>query len=74
MDGLEGSDSKWLLFYRKYTKEEKRKIIAKEFQVSLETVFRNHIYKYSNNLYTQVTGGGIGATITGIVARILMDW
>ena len=43
----EEEDSKWLPFYRPYTKEEKRKLVANIKQVSLETVFKNHIYKCS---------------------------
>ena len=41
--------------------------------MSLETVFSNHIYQSSNNLYKQTTGGAIGARITGVVAHIVMD-
>ena len=41
--------------------------------VALETVFANHIYQCENDLYRQRTGGGIGARITGVVARVVMD-
>ena len=39
----------------------------------METTFTNHIYQCNNILYRQCQGGGIGARITGVVARILMD-
>ena len=41
--------------------------------VALETVLGNHIYQCGNVLYRQKSGGGIGARITGVVARIIMD-
>ena len=41
--------------------------------VALETVLSNHIYQCKNSLNRQQTGGGIGARITGVIARILMD-
>ena len=41
--------------------------------VALETTFTNHIYQGNNILYRQCQEGGIGAHITGVVARILMD-
>ena len=66
-------DSKWWPYYRPYTKDEKRKIIAKVIQVSLEAVFGNHIYQCNNSLYKQLKGGVIGARVTRIIARILMD-
>ena len=39
----------------------------------MEVCFGNHIYQCENELFRQVTGGGIGARVTGVVARILMD-
>ena len=39
----------------------------------METVFGNYIYQYSNTFDRQSTDGAIGAMITSIVARILMD-
>ena len=41
--------------------------------MALETVLSNHIYQCENSLYRQQTGGGIGARITGVIARIIMD-
>ena len=41
--------------------------------IALETTFTNHIYQCQNVLYRQCKGGGIGARITGVVARIIMD-
>ena len=65
--------SRWHPFYRSYTKEEKRKMISKVIKISLMECFRNHIYQARNVLYRQIVGGGIGARVTGVVARILMD-
>ena len=41
--------------------------------MALETVLANHIYQCKNLLYRQQTGGGNGARITGVIARIIMD-
>ena len=65
--------SKWYKYHRKYTVEERRLLIAKAIQAALEVCFGNHIYQCENELYRQVVGGGIGARVTGVVARILMD-
>lgn len=40
---------------------------------ALEVCFGNHIYQCVNELLRQVTSGGIGARVTGVVARVLMD-
>ena len=41
--------------------------------MALEANFSNHIYQCQNSLYRQSKGGGIGARITGEVARVVMD-
>ena len=41
--------------------------------MALEANFSNHIYQCQNSLYRQSKGGGIGARITGVVARVVMD-
>ena len=46
---------------------------SKSLQAALEICFGNHIYQCKNEVARQVTGGGIGARVTGVVARILMD-
>ena len=42
-------------------------------ETALSTCFRNHIYQCKNEPFRQVVGGGIGARVTGVVARVLMD-
>ena len=69
----EKEQSKWFRFHRDYTEEEKRLLFSKVVIVALETTFPNHIYQCQNNLYRQSQGGGIGASITGVLAQILMD-
>ena len=59
--------------HMKYTEEEQKVLLSKVVQVALEATFSNHIYQYQNNLYRQSKGGGIGARITGVVARVVMD-
>ena len=41
--------------------------------IALETIHSNHIYQCGNTLYRQKSGGGIGAGIMVVVARIIMD-
>ena len=41
--------------------------------MATETAFGNHIYQCQNTLYRQLIGGGIGARLTGMVARVIMD-
>ena len=60
-------------FHRKYSKEEERLILLRVVLVTIETVLTNHIYQCDNSLYRQLKGGGIGARITGVIARIIMD-
>ena len=66
-------ESKYFRFHRKYSEGEKRLLLSKVVQIALETTFSNHIYQCQNVLYCQVKGGGIGARITGVVARVVMD-
>ena len=47
--------------------------MAKVVQIALEQCFSNHIYQADNTLYRQVSGGEIGARVTGVAARVLMD-
>ena len=47
--------------------------MAKVVQLALEQCFVNHIYQADNTLFRQVSGGGIGARVTGVAARVLMD-
>ena len=42
-------------------------------QLTLEQCFSNYIYQADNVLFRQVSGGGIGARVTGVAARVLMD-
>ena len=41
--------------------------------MATEIAFSHHIYQCQNQLYKQLRVGGIGAQLTGIVARIIMD-
>ena len=65
--------SKYYRFHRPYTEEEKRLILSKTVLMATETAFENHIYQCQNSLYRQLIGGGIGARLTGMVARVIMD-
>ena len=73
MEDDDPEESKWFKFHRKYSEEEQRLLLSKVVQVALEATFSNHIYQCQNNLYRQCKGGGIGARITGVVARVVMD-
>ena len=56
-----------------YTDKEKKFLISKVVQVSLEECFENYIYQSYNILFRQLVGGGIGARVTGVVVFVLMD-
>ena len=72
-DDEEEEESKWRPFYRKYSNEENKKMVAKVVEIALRECFKNHIYQADNILYKQMNGEGIGSRVTGVVERILMD-
>ena len=73
VDQQKETKSKFYKFHRQYSDQEKRLIISKVVLVATEIAFSHHIYQCQNQLYKQLRGGGIGAQLTGIVARIVMD-
>ena len=70
---MKAARSKYYQFHRQYTIEEKRLIISKVILVATEIALGHHIYQCQNLLYRQLRGGGIGARLTGIIARLIMD-
>ena len=65
--------TKWTDEGSEYTKEEKRKILAKVIEIGVRTILENHVYKFGYKIYRQVIGGPMGLKLTGIVARLVMD-
>ena len=60
-------------FGREYTNKEKKMLIAKHLMIRIRVAFKNHIYWYHGDLFKQLKGGAIGARLTGVVARVVMD-
>ena len=51
-----------------YTEEEKGILLAKLLELSANTVFQHHYYKWQGKIYRQVRGGGIGLRATQALA------
>ena len=47
--------------------------MAKVLEIMIETCFRNHIYKWDNQIRKQRNGGAIGLRATGSLSRVTMD-
>ena len=71
--GEENVSSKWDSYKGYYTARDKKLLVAKCIQSGIEISFKNHIYWYHGELFKQIRGGAIGARLTGVVARIVMD-
>ena len=56
-----------------YTEEDKREIMAKVLECMIGATFRNHYYKWNNQLRRQAKGGAIGLRATGSLAKTTMD-
>ena len=61
------------MFRRSYTADEKKILLAKCIQVGIDIAFQNHIYWYHSEMYRQLEGGVIGARLTAMKARVVMD-
>ena len=66
--------SKWVFDRTAFTEEEKRKLLGKVVEIAVRTTFRNHLYQFEGKFRIQAEGGAIGLRLTGIVARIVMDY
>ena len=66
-------EKRWRRFGREYTNQKKKKFFAKYLLVGLDTVFCNNIFWYNNHMYLQKVGRAIGARLTGVVVRLMMD-
>ena len=58
-----------------YSEKDKRRLLGKVVEISVETTFNTHFYKWSGKVYRQTKGGAIGLKATGSVAKVAMeDW
>ena len=64
----------WIRATRKPNKEEQRKMLTEAIKVVLETLMKNHIYEFKEELRKQKEGGAIGIDLTGELAKIYMTW
>ena len=64
---------KWSKPTSLYTSEEKNRVMKKLIEVSTNTAFENHFYRWEGRLFRQRKGGGIGLRGTGSLARHATD-
>ena len=66
--------TKWEFSRTDFTEMEKRNLLAKVVEIAVRTTFRNHLYQFEGKMRVQAEGGPIGLRLTGVVARIVMDY
>ena len=64
----------WIRATRKPNKEEQRIMLTEAIKIVLETLMKNHIYEFKEELRKQKEGGAIGIDLTGELAKIYMTW
>ena len=70
----EKNDEQWLFSARfEPTDEEKKKLLAKGFQVATKALWQTHLYKFGGKIYHQKKGAPIGARASGAGARLIMN-
>ena len=58
-----------------YTPQEIRKIQSRVIEVATRALFENHLYKFGNQTYKQMSGGSIGDRWTGSASELVVqDW
>ena len=55
-------------------KEEQRVMLTEAIKIVLETLMKNHVYEFREELRKQKEGGAIGIDLTGELAKIYMTW
>ena len=63
---------KWVKKKAMFSKEEKAHIMGAVLKVGVRACFRNHVYKYCDELFKQTNGGPTGFQVTGRVAKLRM--
>ena len=66
--------TKWVFGRTDFNEEEKRSLLAKVIEVAVRTTFKNHLYQFEGRMRVQACGGPIGLRLTGVVARVIMDY
>ena len=54
--------------------EETKKMLAEALGAAMETILRNHIFRFNDEIRKQVTGGAIGVKAAGDIAALFMCW
>ena len=60
--------------HQKPDKQTLKKMIGKAIEVGINTVMRNHVYKFAGEMRVQKQGGAIGLELTGEIAGVFMSW
>ena len=64
----------WNEAEREPNKEEQRVMLTEAIKIVLETLMKNHVYEFREELRKQKEGGAIGIDLTGELAKIYMTW
>ena len=57
-----------------HDEEETKKMLAETLGSAMETILRNHIFRFNDEIRKQVTGGAIGVKAAGDIAALFMCW
>ena len=68
-------DERWVKAPNSPTMVQKKRIFAMAVAYGCKVVMTNHVYTVGDDFYLQASGGPIGLTLTGVLARVLMmNW
>ena len=69
----ENNDEQWWFSEVEATAEEKKKLLAKGFEIATKTLWQTHLYKFGGKIYHQKSGAPIGARASGAGCRVIMN-
>ena len=58
---------------KNYREEDKRRLLGRVTEILVKATFKNHYYKWGEDVMRQEDGGSIGLKATGSVSRCTMD-
>ena len=48
--------------------------MGKVIEIAVKTTFKNHLYQFKGKTYIQTKGGSIRLRLTGVVAKLVMNY
>ena len=68
-------EDKYIFKNEEYTQQELKYIQARVIEIATRALFENHVYKFGNQIYQQMSGGSIGDRWTGAASELVVqDW